>query len=102
MQKEELKALIINNNFINKLRIEMKYDDTEYDLLCKFMAELKVVTNDDSDIDKELMLTLYTIPQAVRNIYLQFSDSKDYDEVFIFKLEDSWLELDRLVIDILS
>lgn len=102
MKKEELKSLIMNNNFINKLRIEMKYDDTEYELLCKFMAELKAVTNDDSDIDKELMLTLYTIPQAVRNIYLQFSDSKDYDEVFIFKLEDSWLELDRLVIDILS
>ena len=73
MQKEELKALIINNNFINKLRIEMKYDDTEYDLLCKFMGELKAVIKDDSDIDKELMLTLYTIPQAVRNIYLQFS-----------------------------
>ena len=62
MQKEELKALIINNNFINKLRIEMKYDDTEYDLLCKFMGELKAVIKDDSDIDKELMLTLYTIP----------------------------------------
>ena len=102
MQKEELKAFIINNNFINKLRIEMKYDDTEYDLLCKFMGELKAVIKDDSDIDKELMLTLYTIPQAVRNIYLQFSDSIDYDEAFIFKLEDSWLELDGLVIDILS
>ena len=102
MKKEELKQLIIENNFINKLRIEMKYDVAEYDLLCKLLRKFKDVTDDDSDIDKELMLTIYTIPQVVRNIYLQFSGNKDFDEDFILKLEDSWIELDELVIDILS
>lgn len=102
MNKEELKTLIIDNNFINKLRIEMKYDDREYNLLCRLLGEFKDVTKDDDNIDKELMLTLYSIPQVVHNIYLQFSENKDFDEDFISKLEDSWIELDELVIDLLS
>lgn len=102
MEREKLKALILKNSFINKLRIEMKFDDNEYEELCDLLGKLIDVVKDDRSIDKELMVTLYSAPQVVHNIFLQFSGDKTMDEEFIMKLEDAWIELDQLVIDILS
>ncbi|MPN12427.1 hypothetical protein SDC9_159745 [bioreactor metagenome] len=102
MEREKLKTLILKNSFINKLRIEMKFDDSEYEELCNLLRKLIDVVKDDSSIDKELMVTLYTAPQVVHNIFLQFSGDKTMDEEFVMKLEDSWIELDQLVIDILE
>lgn len=102
MEKEKLKARILKNSFINKLRIKMKFDDNQYEELCNLFRKFIDVVKNDSSIDKELMVTLYSAPQVVHNIFLQFSGDNTMDEEFIMKLEDAWIELDQLVIDILS
>ena len=102
MKREKLKALILKNFFIHKLRIELKFDDNEYEELCDLLGKLSDMVKDDRSIDKELMLTLYSGPQVVYNIFRQFSGGNTMDEEFIMKLEEAWIQLDQLVIDILS
>lgn len=102
MEKEKLKECILKNSFVNKLRIEMQFDDNEYEELCDLLRKIINMVKNDKSIDKELMLTLYSTPQVVQNIFSEFSKNHAIDEEFTIKLEDAWIELDQLVIDILS
>ncbi len=47
------------------------------------------------------MLSLYSIPTIVRNMFLSFSRIEDAPDIAL-KLEDAWVELDALVMECLS
>lgn len=53
------------------------------------------------EIDKELALYLYSIPQMIRYAYDSFNGEIDKNELAL-KLEEAWIELDALVIEVLS
>lgn len=102
MNTGNIKSLILKNSFIDKLRIEMKFDDKEYKELCDLLNNLINTTKDDKTIDKELMLTLYYTPQAVRNMFLSFSSDGITNKELVSQLEDAWIELDQLILDLLA
>ncbi|EOV0648040.1 hypothetical protein ACOIOT_003765 [Cronobacter turicensis] len=55
----------------------------------------------EKTINKELALYLYSIPQMIRYAYDSFNGEIDKNELAL-KLEEAWIELDALVIEVLS
>lgn len=87
---------IINNCFVNKLRIKMEIDEEEYSRLCNALICLAEEWKNVKYIDKEVAGYLYAIPQMVRNEFLSLNEILS-DDAFCDRLEDMWVELDALV-----
>lgn len=97
----DVKKKIINNGFVNNVRINMVFNDEQYNDLVSSLEELANLLKNNESIDKELALYLYTIPQIIRNAYVSFEKVENKPGL-VFKLEDAWVELDSLVINCLS
>lgn len=91
-----LKSRILSNTFADQLRASMVYDASAFDELCGDLKSLSSSLKGSGVIDRELMLTLYSLPVVVRNTFLSFDDS-DSRPAIAAKLEDAWIELDKLV-----
>lgn len=98
---DDIKKKIIDNNFVNDVRINMIFNKNEYNELISGLEDLSNYMKNKTIIEKELALYLYTIPQMIRNAYDSFDKRKNKPELAL-KLEDAWIELDALVIDCLS
>lgn len=97
----DVKKKIIDNGFVNNVRINLAFNDEQYsDLVSSLEGLANLLKNNDS-IDKELALYLYAIPQMIRNAYASFEKVENKPDL-VFKLEDAWVELDSLVINCLS
>lgn len=94
-----IKDQIMANKFVDEIIICMSFNKVEYKKLVNSLSQLARYMKFNESIDKELALYLYTIPQAIRNVYLKIVD---IDIPIILQLEDAWVELDALVIDCLS
>lgn len=94
-----IKDQIMANKFVDEIIIFMSFNKDEYENLICFLSQLVRYMKFNDSIDKELALYLYTIPQAIRNVYLKIVD---VDIPVVLQLEDAWVELDALVIDCLS
>ena len=91
---------ILENRFIDKIRQAVEFDEENYSRLCDLLREIGESTSVDEKIEKRLVLVLYSIPQMVRNSFLSFSgDPADLPEIAL-KLEDAWVDLDQLVLNI--
>ncbi|WP_088244111.1 hypothetical protein [Enterobacter sichuanensis] len=97
----DVKKKIIDNDFVNNVRINMVFNDEQYNDLVSSLDELANLLKNNESIDKKLALYLYTIPQMIRNAYASF-DKMEKKPDLAFKLEDAWIELDSLVINCLS
>ncbi|MCU6228172.1 hypothetical protein [Enterobacter cloacae] len=97
----DVKKKIIDNGFVNNVRINMAFNDEQYNDLVSRLEELANLLKNNDSIDKELALYLYTIPQMIRNAYASFEKVENKPDL-VFKLEDAWVELDSLVINCLS
>lgn len=97
----DVKKKIIDNGFVNNVRINMAFNDEQYNDLVSSLEELANLLKNNDSIDKELALYLYTIPQMIRNAYASFEKVENKPDL-VFKLEDAWVELDLLVINCLS
>ncbi|MBM6619034.1 hypothetical protein [Bacillus suaedaesalsae] len=100
--RESLKEKILNNTFVDKVRNELKVDEEEYQALNQILNELIVLLKVQKDIDKELALILYSMPQIIRNTFLSLEASNEKVSDLANRLEDIWIELDELVIECLS
>lgn len=98
---ENLKREILSNRFIDLIREQMVVDEAEYKALCKLLDSLSGELSNETWVDKELALILYSIPQTVRNTYLSFCDGQELPEI-ASRLEDIWVELDEQVSRCLS
>lgn len=74
----------------------MVFDENEFRNLCAALRLLATELENQSSIDKELALHLYSIPLITRNMFLSF-DGDDPKPEIAAKLEDAWVELDALV-----
>lgn len=97
----DVKKKLIDNNFVNVVRINMVFNDEQYNELVSSLEMLANLLKNNQFIDKELALYLYTIPQMIRNAYASFEKVENKPDL-AFKLEDAWIELDSLVINCLS
>ncbi|MEN0579810.1 hypothetical protein AAIG39_12430 [Phytobacter palmae] len=97
----DIKKQIITNNFVDNVRVNMNFNDHEYDKLISSLESLANHMKNESIIDKELALYLYTMPQMIRNAYSSFDKWENKPELAL-RLEDAWIELDSLVINCLS
>ncbi|HFV9240443.1 hypothetical protein GRW77_05995 [Escherichia coli] len=97
----EVKKKIIDNGFVNNVRINLAFNDEQYNDLVSSLDGLANLLKNNDSIDKELALYLYTIPQMIRNAYASFEKVENKPDL-VFKLEDAWVELDSLVINCLS
>ncbi|MHA8111766.1 hypothetical protein ACX122_01270 [Kosakonia cowanii] len=97
----DIKRKIIDNNFVNNIRINMGFNDDEYNELASSLEKLANHMKNETVIDKELALYLYTMPQMIRNAYTSFDKWENKPELAL-RLEDAWIELDSLVINCLS
>ncbi|EBD3740467.1 hypothetical protein CRZ11_21730 [Salmonella enterica] len=96
-----VKQKIIDNNFVNEIRINMNFNNDEYNELISSLENLAICMKSERVIDKDLALYLYTIPQMIRNAYAGFDKWEKKPELAL-RLEDAWIELDALVINCLS
>ncbi|MBT0647362.1 hypothetical protein KJJ93_30685, partial [Escherichia coli] len=62
----DVKKKIIDNDFVNNVRINMVFNDEQYNDLVSSLDELANLLKNNNSIDKELALYLYTIPQMIR------------------------------------
>jgi hypothetical protein len=92
----ELKKRILSNPFVDQIRISMKFDEDAYNELRKDLRTLASSLKGSATIDRELMLSLYSMPVLVRNSFLSFAGRCPLPEIAA-KLEDAWVELDELV-----
>lgn len=97
----DVKKKIIDNGFVNNVRINLAFNDEQYNDLVSSLEGLANLLKNNDSIDKELALYLYTIPQMIRNAYASFGKVENKPDL-VFKLEDAWVELDSLVINCLS
>lgn len=98
---DDVQQKIINNNFVNEIRINMNFNNDEYSELVSSLESLADYMKNEKNVDKELALYLYTIPQMIRNAYNSFDNWENKPELAL-KLEDAWIELDVLIINCLS
>ena len=97
----DVKKKIIDNDFVNNVRINMVFNDEQYNDLVFCLDELANLLKNNESIDKELALYLYIIPQMIRNAHASFERVENKPDL-VFKLEDAWVELDSLVVNCLS
>ncbi|MDR0173138.1 hypothetical protein [Enterobacter sichuanensis] len=97
----DVKKKIIDNDFVNNVRINMVFNDEQYNDLVSSLEEVANLLKNKEFIDKGLALYLYTIPQMIRNAYASFEQVENKPDL-AFRLEDAWIELDSLVINCLS
>jgi hypothetical protein len=97
----DVKKKIIDNDFVNNVRINMVFNDEQYNDLVSSLEEVANSLKNNEFIDKELALYLYTIPQMIKNAYASFEQVENKPDL-AFRLEDAWIELDSLVINCLS
>lgn len=81
--------------------MKMVFNGIEYNNLILALNELSILMKKEKTIDKELALYLYSIPQMIRYAYDSFNGEIDKNELAL-KLEEAWIELDALVIEVLS
>ena len=91
----DLHARILANAFVDRVSTELVVDEDAYSELCALLRELAGALGDAKLIDRELALTLYCMPQLVRNAFL----ACPADSPLRNALEDCWVELDALVMD---
>ncbi|MBJ6531668.1 hypothetical protein JGT31_24360, partial [Enterobacter hormaechei] len=72
----DVKKKIIDNDFVNNVRINMVFNDEQYNDLVSSLDELANLLKNNNSIDKELALYLYTIPQMIRNAYAREGANK--------------------------
>lgn len=77
----------------------MVFNGIQYNNFISALNELSILMK--KEIDKELALYLYSIPQMIRYAYDSFNGEIDKNELAL-KLEEAWIELDALVIEVLS
>ncbi|ELQ6018902.1 hypothetical protein SM104_004119 [Cronobacter sakazakii] len=97
----KIKEQIVKNGFVDEVRIKMVFNEIEYNNLVSALNELSILMKKEKTIDKELALYLYSIPQMIRYAYDSFDEISDKNDLAV-KLEDAWIELDALVIEVLS
>ncbi len=95
-------AELIENRFVDEVRQTLTFDETAYENLLGILADLAEVSKTELTIDRRVALLLYTIPQMIRNAYLSFETSAADMPEIAFRLEDAWVELDELVLAILT
>lgn len=98
---DNIQQTIINNHFVNEVRVNMNFNNDEYNELVSSLEDLANHMKNKKIIDKELTLYLYTIPQMIRNAYANFDKWENKPELAL-RLKDAWIELDSLVINCLS
>ncbi|EPU3868061.1 hypothetical protein ACVWVN_004194 [Cronobacter turicensis] len=81
--------------------MKMVFNEIEYNNLVSALNVLSILMKKEKTIDKELALYLYSIPQMIRYAYDSFNGEIDKNELAL-KLEEAWIELDALVIEVLS
>jgi hypothetical protein len=63
-----LKARILGNQFIEKLRVQIVVDRVEFDALCQCLLELVDVWRDCPRIDKEIVQELYVLAPVTEGV----------------------------------
>ena len=96
-----LKDKILRNTFVDQVRMNMKIDELEYEILRGHLIELAASMKGSKDIDRELMLTLFAMPTMIRNASGSFAGREPRPEIAL-RLEDIWIELDELITDCLA
>ena len=94
--QENLKCQILKNNFVIQVRTQLRFDQDAYDELCNLLQQLALELRGHTTIDRELMSSLYEIPLMIRNSFEALSHDMHPHKIKN-KLEDAWIELDRLV-----
>lgn len=94
-----MKEKLINNKFIEILRLNMQIDENEYSSLTNTLVCLKKECKQLKYIDKELVSYLYEISNVIRNILCTPNGFLNDDE-FFYRLEEIWIETDQLIADI--
>ncbi|ELY4609804.1 hypothetical protein SMZ84_004178 [Cronobacter turicensis] len=92
---------LFSNKFIDEVKMKMVFNEIEYNNLVSALNELSILMEKEKTINKELALYLYSIPQMIRYAYDSFNGEIDKNELAL-KLEEAWIELDALVIEVLS
>jgi hypothetical protein len=92
---------LLSNRFVDKVRQNLVYDEAEFNDLLDLLRELKVELRGQPSIDKAVALHLYHAPQIVRNAFISTSEQGEC-EVLSNQLEDAWVDLDGIAIEILS
>ncbi|EKY3200907.1 hypothetical protein RBA29_004059 [Cronobacter turicensis] len=98
---EKVIRKLFSNKFIDEVKMKMVFNGIEYNNLILALNELSILMKKEKTIDKELALYLYSIPQMIRYAYDSFNGEIDKNELAL-KLEEAWIELDALVIEVLS
>ncbi|NHZ91280.1 hypothetical protein F2P45_20005 [Massilia sp. CCM 8733] len=87
--------------FAFTVRMTRLYEDAELDRLKGLLSELADVLQHETVIDKDLVGSLYTLPQVVRNMFLSYDGPPTVRLEQFARLEDAWVDLDALVLDCL-
>jgi hypothetical protein len=95
---EDLKKKIIDNQFINKIRLEFCFDDQAYLELKESLLQLKSYWNSEDCLDKGLVSYLYVIPAIIRGQ----SSRPEYSKEIKDKLTKAEIEIDNLILEALS
>jgi hypothetical protein len=92
---QSLKTAILENKFVDKLRMEMVVDEQEYG---KLITALKLLAQDWKDkdyIDKELMQDLYVLAPICHNMSPEIPNQTG-------RIEEMAIEIDAIVLDCLA
>ncbi len=90
----ELKQRILDNSFVDEVRMHMTFNKVAYNELRMALTDLAVTLKGSHVVDRELMLVLYAMPTMIRNA---FDSIREQGTDLTGQLEDAWVELDELI-----
>ncbi|KOP78715.1 hypothetical protein AMS59_10200 [Lysinibacillus sp. FJAT-14745] len=93
------KKRLLSNTFVDKVRNQMEIDEEEYRELIEILTNLSDELKSQKVIDKELAMTLYSMPQIIRNVFQTYEEHNGKATEFGNKLEDIWIDLDAMVLE---
>ena len=102
--KKELKLEVMESmdEFAHAVRMNRDYSDDQFERVKALLSDLAGASRNDHVIDKDLALSLYALPQTVRNMFLSYDGSIETRPQRFDRLEDAWIDLDALVLECLQ
>lgn len=89
---------IENNDFIEKVRMNIEFDEKAYRDLLNVLNEIKNDLYDKDTIGKRLASNLYEIPKLTYVWYNKLKNDPNHKNRFIInQLEEAWIELDSII-----
>lgn len=96
---DELLICLSNNRFIDDIRLNLSFNQAQYDELIWILHNVAIHVKDEKRLDKKLCAYLYEVPKMIMIWKERLKLETSPKVALIDKLEDAYFEIDALILE---